>query len=360
MKRGYLFVAIGLVVVAVLAVVVANATDPADLGGGTEIRSTRDLPVIEKGPRPSLALGNGWTNSKPLTKADLEGKVVVYDFWTYSCVNCVRTLPYLESWHERYAKDGLVIVGVHSPEFDFEKIHNNVTAAVKRLKITYPVVFDDEMAVWSAFHNQYWPAKYIADGNGDLRYVHFGEGEYGQTEDAIRVLLGVATGSPRAADPKLKESSPGLVNTPETYLGSERGSTSSPQKLEDGEHRFTVPDEIPRNSFALEGDWLVSSQSIESTDAHETLHLRYHAGEVNLVFDRTRKNPTYAVIELDGKPVPKRAWGSSIVERDGQTVVDIDAADLYHLVANGPEGEHTLTVHPGGSGVQLFAFTFGS
>ncbi len=360
MKRGYLFVAVGLVAVAVLAVVVANATDPADLGGGVEIRSASDLPVIQKGPQPSLALGNGFTNTKPLTKADLNGKVVVYDFWTYSCVNCVRTLPYLRAWHERYAKDGLVIVGVHSPEFDFEKIHNNVTAAVKRLKVAHPVVFDDEMAIWKAFHNQYWPAKYIADREGDLRYVHFGEGEYSQTETVIRVLLGVAEDSPRAADPKLKAPSPGLINTRETYLGNERGSTSSPEELEDGEHRFTVPKEIPRNTFALEGHWLVSGQSVESADADATLHLRYHAGEVNLVFDRTRKTPTYAVIELDGRPVPKGAWGPSIVERDGQTVVEVDAADMYRLIANGPEGDHTLTVHPAASGVQLFAFTFGS
>jgi thiol-disulfide isomerase/thioredoxin len=359
-RRGYLLVAVGLVAVAVLAVVVANSTEPSELGGGRDINSTGDLPVIQKGPQPSLELGNGFTNTKRLTKADLEDKVVVYDFWTYSCVNCVRTLPYLEAWHQRYAKDGLVLVGVHSPEFDFEKIHNNVTAAVKRLKVTYPVVFDDEMAIWKAFHNQYWPAKYITDRQGDVRYVHFGEGEYAQTETVIRLLLGVADDAPRAADPKLKEPSPGLINTPETYLGNERGSTSSPQELADGEHRFTVPKEIPRNTFALEGDWLVAGQFVESTDAHENLFLRYHAREVNLVFDRTRKNPTYAVIELDGQPVPKSAWGASIVERDGQTVVDIDAADMYRLIANGPEGDHTLTVHPGGAGVQLFAFTFGS
>jgi thiol-disulfide isomerase/thioredoxin len=352
--------AVGLVVLAVLAVMVASRTDPSGIGTTGSITSASDLKVVEKGPLPSLGLGNGWTNSKPLSAADLDGKVVVYDFWTYSCINCVRTLPYIESWHERYAKDGLVVVGVHSPEFDFEKIHPNITAAVKKLGVTYPVVFDDDMAVWNAFHNQYWPAKYIADRKGDLRYVHFGEGEYSETENVIRVLLGVAKSAPRAVDPNQKTANPTAANTPETYLGSARGSTASPEELKDGQQRFHLPATLDRNEFALDGDWLVDHQFVESTDAHETLNLRYHAGEVNLVLDRTRKNPTHAVVELDGRPVPRGARGASIVERDGQTVVDIDSADLYHLILNGPEGDHTLTFRPAGAGVQAFAFTFGS
>jgi thiol-disulfide isomerase/thioredoxin len=338
-RRPYVVVALALVAVAIGAVVVAGRTSPSSIGGTGPIRSASDLPVVQKGPLPSLNLGNGFTNASPLRDADLKGKVVVYDFWTYSCINCVRTLPYLESWQDRYAKDGLVIVGVHSPEFDFEKIHTNVTAAVKKLHVNYPVVFDDDMAVWNAFHNQYWPAKYIADRHGDVRYVHFGEGEYSQTEDVIRVLLGVAKNAPRAVDPKQKASALTAAITPETYLGSERGGS---------------------DAVTLSGRWNTEGQFVESTDAHENLELRYHAGEVNLVLDRTRKNPTYAVVELDGKPVPKAAWGTSIVDRDGQTMVDIDKADLYHLIQNGPEGDHTLTFHPGGAGVQAFAFTFGS
>jgi thiol-disulfide isomerase/thioredoxin len=329
-----LLAAIGLVVIAVVAVVVANGTDPNRIGGHTEIMSAKDLPVLQRGPLPSLDAGNGFLNGTP----KLKGKVVLYDFWTYSCVNCVRTLPYLEAWYERYAKDGLVIVGVHSPEFDFEKIHHNVEAAVKKLHVTYPVVFDDDMAIWNGFHNQYWPAKYLADREGDVRYVHYGEGAYDAAENAIRALLGVAKDAPRAADPKAKPSSLTAANTPETYLGSERGGS---------------------DIVKLTGRWDTQDQYIESTDAHEDLKLRYHAGEVNLVLDRSRENPTYAVVELDGKPVPESARGASIVLRDQQTVVDIDAADLYHHTANGPKGEHVLTFHPGGAGVQAFAFTFG-
>ncbi|HVV38126.1 MAG TPA: redoxin family protein [Acidimicrobiales bacterium] len=334
MNRRYLFAAIGLALVALVAVLVAKGTDPNRVSGVSTIHSAKDLPVIEHGPLPSLDAGNGFIGAAP----NLKGKVVLYDFWTYSCVNCVRTLPYIESWYSRYAPDGLVVVGVHSPEFDFEKIHHNVAAAVKKLHVNYPVVFDDDMAIWNAFHNQYWPAKYLADRDGDLRYVHFGEGGYLEAEDAIRALLGVAKDAPRAADPNQRQESLTAANTPETYLGSERGG-----------------DDIVK----LTGRWSTTDQYIESKDAHEYLKLSYHAGEVNLVLDRSRENPTYAVVELDGKPVAAENRGASIVERDGQTVVDIDAADLYHLIAHGPKGNHILTFHPGGAGVQAFAFTFG-
>jgi hypothetical protein len=194
------------------------------------------------------------------------------------------------------------------------------------------------MAIWNAFHNQYWPAKYLADRDGDVRYVHFGEGGYDEAENAIRVLLGLPKGAPRAVDPKAPQQSLTAANTPETYLGSERGGS---------------------DIVKLTGRWDVQDQFIESQDAHEVLKLTYHAGEVNLVLDRSRQNPTYAVVELDGKPIPESARGASIVERDGQTMVDIDTADLYHLVAHGPKGDHVLTFHPGGAGVQAFAFTFG-
>ena len=354
----YLVVAVALVAIAGAAIVVASNTEPSSISGTKSVKSAKDLPVIDKSV-PSLDAGLGWLNSKPLKQADLKGKVVLYDFWTYSCVNCVRTLPYVEAWQQRYAKDGLVIIGVHSPEFDFEKNHHNVAAAVKKLGVTYPVVFDDDMAIWSAFNNNYWPAKYIADRDGNLRYEHFGEGEYSETESVIRVLLGVAKGSPKAADPKAKNGTLTAAITPETYVGGERGDPEG-QTFDTGHHRFTLHKTVDHNRYALDGNWNVHDQFIESEDAHEVLALRYQAGEVNLVLDRSRQNPTYAVIELDGKPVPKGARGPSITERDGQTVINIDAADLYGLIKNGPKGDHTLTFHPGGSGVQAFAFTFGA
>ena len=169
----YVGLALALVVVAVIGVVVASNANPSKVTGSVDVAH---LPV---GPTPpGLGDAKGWINSQPLTPAALKGKVVVYDFWTYSCVNCVRTLPYLRSWYDRYAKDGLVVVGVHSPEFDFEKDHDNVRRAVQRLHVDYPVALDDDMAIWDAFGNQYWPEKYVVDREGHLRYEHIGEGGY--------------------------------------------------------------------------------------------------------------------------------------------------------------------------------------
>ena len=264
-----------LVVVAAVAVFVAAGTSPSTIAGYQNIESIDDLDVLREGPQPSLTIGQGFLNTKPLTDNALKGKVVVYDFWTYSCINCVRTLPYLRAWHERYARDGLVLVGVHSPEFQFEKDHGNVRDAVKRLDVTYPVVFDDDMDIWNAFKNQYWPAKYVTDRDGDVRYAHFGEGEYSQTENVLRVLLGVDQDSPRAADPRQPESKLTAAVTRETYLGTERGGTTR---------------------VKLGGRWSEHEEHVESTTAHEVLDIEYLAGEVNLVMDRTVKNPTFAVV----------------------------------------------------------------
>jgi hypothetical protein len=249
---------------------------------------------------------------------------------------------------------------VHSPEFDFEKNHHNVAAAAKKLGVNYPVVYDDDLDIWNAFNNSYWPAKYVTDRQGNVRFTHFGEGEYSQTEQVLRVLLGVKKDAPKAADPKKPAENLTAAITPETYLGSERGSTESPEELQSGPHHFTLPSSLSHNNFGLDGDWLVSKQFLESTDAKENLDLRYQAGEVNLVMDRTNATDAIAVIELDGQPVPASARGSSITERDGQTVVNVASADLYHLIANGPKGDHTLRIHPLGAGVQVYAFTFGS
>jgi len=342
-RRAYLVGALALVAVAGAAIYVAGNTDPSSISGISAVNSIDDLPVFDKGPLPSLDPGLGWLNSKPLKASDLKDKVVVYDFWTYSCVNCVRTLPYLEAWHERYAKDGLVIVGVHSPEFEFEKNHRNIAAAVKKLGVTYPVVFDDDMAIWSAFNNQYWPAKYVTDRQGQLRFRHFGEGEYSETESALRVLLGVANDADRAADPQAEPSSFTAAVTPETYLGAERGDAQS-QDLSPGRHDFVLPKTLERNRFALDGNWIVSDEYVESVDERSELALRYQGGEVNLVLDRSTPDPVEVTVELDGKQVK---------------VLTVDAADLYGLIKDGPKGDHTLTLRAGGAGVRFFAFTFG-
>ena len=182
------------------------------------------------GPAPDFAGIAGWVNSAPLTMKELRGKVVLIDFWTYSCINCLRTLPHVEAWDRMYRKDGLVIVGVHTPEFAFEHVPSNVRSAVKRLGVRYPVALDNEYGTWNAYGNQYWPAEYLIDRKGHVRYAHFGEGEYDVTEESIRSLLGEKLGAPASA--RLRDLTPTGTLTPESYLGSERlaryaGSTRS-------------------------------------------------------------------------------------------------------------------------------------
>ena len=221
-RKKYVIGFVALLVFAVFAVVVASNSDPS------KVASRADVNHLPVGPKvPALSAAKGWINSPPLTRADLQGKVVLYDFWTYSCVNCVRTIPHLRSWYDRYREDGLVVVGVHSPEFNFEKNHDNVKAAVTRLHVDYPVALDDEMVIWGQFSNNYWPADYIADRQGRLRDMTIGEGSYTQTEDVLRKLLGVATSAPRASVGDTgtagKPPTAGEDVTPETYLGLERG-----------------------------------------------------------------------------------------------------------------------------------------
>ncbi len=191
-RRKYLILFAVLVVLAVGAVAVAATSDPHEVAGAIDVHH---LPVGPTAPAVSDAVG--WINSPALTRSELHGKVVLYDFWTYSCVNCVRTIPHVRALYDRYGRDGLVVVGVHSPEFDFEKDHANVRAAVKRLGVDYPVALDDDMAIWNAFGNQYWPADYIADGTGHVRAAGVGEGNYTETENVVRALLHVPASAPR-------------------------------------------------------------------------------------------------------------------------------------------------------------------
>jgi thiol-disulfide isomerase/thioredoxin len=280
-------------------------------------------------PGPDLAAG--WIGSEPLTSAALDGKVVVYDFWTYSCVNCVRTLPHLRAWYDRYEDEGLVIIGVHSPEFEFEEDPDNVRRAVDELGVDWPVALDPDLRIWDAFANQYWPAKYVVDRDGALRYVHFGEGAYDETEDVLRKLLGVADDAPRADEHDEAAATPG--QSPELYLGSRRGP------LPEGTDDFTVPDAQSDGSFALDGRWSVDGESATAVGDGAAIVLRYRGEEVNLV--------------LAGS-------GSVRVSVDGGAVrtIDVAAADLVNLLQDGPEGDHTMRIEVD-PGIAAYAFTFG-
>jgi thiol-disulfide isomerase/thioredoxin len=353
--RIYLLAAAGLVVIAVAAVAFAVQTNPRRIAGTV---NTASLPV---GPAAPALRAKGWLNSAPLMAADLAGKVVLYDFWTYSCVNCVRTIPYVRSWYDRYAKDGLVVIGIHSPEFDFEKNHDNVQRAVSQLHVTWPVALDDDMTIWNEFSNQYWPAKYVADRQGHVRYFHPGEGEYDTAENVIRTLLGVPAGAPRATAPGTTASGPtdsSQTITPETYLGADRGTAGAVS----GPDTYPDPGTPPGDTARLAGAWVGRAEEVEAAAPGAAIVLRYHAREVNLVMAAAGSAPggVDVSITLDGKPLPAADRTAQTMTDALGTFVHVKAADLYRLVLGPSVEDHTLRLTARAPGLQAFAFTFGT
>ena len=346
-----------MIVVAVGAVIFAANSDPSSVSGPPP--DVKHLPVL--GTAPAL-VAKGWINSSPLTAKDLSGKVVLYDFWTYSCINCQRTMPYLRSWFDRYRNDGLVIVGIHSPEFDFEKVHKNVEAAVKRLDVTWPVALDDNMTIWNAFANNSWPADYFADRRGRIRHTHIGEGDYGEAEDVIRALLGVPATAPRASKVTNGETASGSEINPETYLGTLRTSQQPWTSIRDGTYDYpaSAVGSVRAPRAALLGKWTATSEYIKSDRTAASILLGLHAREVNLVMATANGNPADVVVELDGRPIPPAARGASVHEdRNGRTVVTVHASDMYRIVRSSVVGDHVLTVSASGPGLEAYAFTFG-
>ena len=339
-RRVYWVGFAALAVIAALAVYVATQVSPSDLAGSGDLS-------VKAASVPSLAPAKGWLNSPPLGPSDLKGKVVVYDFWTYSCINCQRTLPHLRALYDRYRADGLVIVGIHAPEFDFEKDHGNVSRAVQQLGVTWPVAFDDDMAIWNSFGNNYWPEEYLTDRDGRLRQVYIGEGRYDEKENDVRTLLGVATNAPRAGQSGADvQQNP--TQTPEIHTGLafDGGQfSSSPEPYQGGTQTFSAPNPVRQDTFALQGPWTVQSQSVDAADASSALVLQYRATEVNVVAGPgAAGGVVHVAVEIDGTVT---------------TTLDVGADDLYHAVVNGPSGSHTLVLRPDRPGLQVFAFTFG-
>jgi cytochrome c biogenesis protein CcdA/thiol-disulfide isomerase/thioredoxin len=325
--------------------------------GGKEAVSGEPLPEV--GAAPEFAGGN-WINTdggEPLTMTGLsrEGEVVLVDFWTYTCINCIRTLPELRSWHEQYGDEGLTIVGVHTPEFPFERETGNVLDAVDEYDIEYPVVQDNEYGTWDAFQNQYWPAKYLIDADGEIRYVHFGEGDYDVTESAIRSLLEEAGRKPGAeAEADAETADPG-VRTPETYLGAARAQGWLNGQIIPGRNDFRgggAAVDLPPNGFFYRGEWRVSPESATAIrDA--AIDLRFKARRVFLVLGAEERSGDVRVL-LDGKPLPDSAAGEDV----SGGVARVDEQRLYRLVDLPRAGDHELTLEldPGVTG---YAFTFG-
>jgi thiol-disulfide isomerase/thioredoxin len=294
---------------------------------------------------------DGWINSPPLTLSGLRGKVVLVDFWTFSCVNCVRTLPHLQHLEQTYAGRGLVIVGVHSPEFDFEKVRANVESAVHRFGVSWPVALDSEMNTWNAYGNQYWPAEYLIDQTGKVAYIHDGEGDYDITESAIASLLGTTVSS---ATPGGAPSSPNS-QTPELYAGSERGHLADGAQYGSPGQPVRYPDNgAPHNSDAIQvtGTWADRGQYLVATAAGH-VRLSFAAHDVYLVAG-PESSPVHITMSVDGRAVPAGQLGADV----SAAGVDSSSQQLYHLLTGIDGGRHLidLTVP---AGFRLYTFTFG-
>jgi cytochrome c biogenesis protein CcdA/thiol-disulfide isomerase/thioredoxin len=307
-------------------------------GGGAALAAVKKTPagsLPDYGVAPALRPDGAWINAKPLTLSQLRGKVVLIDFWTYSCINCLRTLPHLKAWYATYHPKGLVIIGVHTPEFAFEHVTSNVQAAVKRLGITYPVVQDNSFKTWDNYSNQYWPAEYLIDKQGHVRHTHFGEGEYQQTEATIRRLLNDHGPSAR----HLADVTPTGLMTPESYLGYARlsnyvGTNPVPNSMA----RYRFAGAIPDNTLSYDGEWRVGSQQIVAgKDAR--LRLRFQAKNVYIVLGGHGTVQTL----IDGKPAG---------------TLEVNAERLYTVRASKTQIDALLELRFS-PGIQAYSFTFG-
>jgi cytochrome c biogenesis protein CcdA/thiol-disulfide isomerase/thioredoxin len=319
------------------------------VGGGAPSQ-----PLGDYGPGRDFVGATGWINSPPLTLDQLKGKVVLVDFWTYSCINCIRTFPYLLDWYAKYAPYGFVIVGVHTPEFAFEHDAANVTRAARQFGITYPVVQDNNYIIWGAYLNNYWPAEYLLDATGEIRHYQFGEGNYAETEKAIQALLAEAghpANLPLTNAPAAAFSSD---QTPETYLGTDRLSRfASPESTAGGQAAlFSFPTVVRLNEWALSGMWIFQPQFAQETAAGAQLELHFYAQDVYLVM--TSDQPAVVTIASLSPNLPNT---SEDVNVQGQIMVM--ESRLYHLVHFDKAVEGTVILTFETPGVQAYSFTFG-
>jgi cytochrome c biogenesis protein CcdA/thiol-disulfide isomerase/thioredoxin len=299
-----------------------------------------------------------WLNTnKPLSIKDLKGKVVLVDFWTYTCINCIRTLPHVTSWYDKYNKEGFVVIGVHTPEFEFEHETSNVENAIKQYNIHYPVAQDNNYATWNNYNNQYWPAEYLIDANGTIRREDFGEGEYPQMELAIQTLLKQAGHKVTQKLDTLPDMTPQDQISPETYLDSQRMQYYYPSStLGDGTSNYTLSNSIPQNTFSLGGQWTINDRNAVA-DKNATLTYNFIASNVYLVLNpASTKQPSIVKVFLDGKAVDSSNEGTDV--KNG--VLTIPADRLYNLInLHGKTESHVLKLEFDTPGTQGFAFTFG-
>lgn len=303
---------------------------------------------------PPISGIEAWINSAPLQLTNLKGKVILVDFWTYSCINCIRTLPYLNNWYNKYHDKGLVIIGVHSPEFDFEKNLDNVKNAVKRNDIKYPVALDNQFVTWRNFNNHYWPAHYLINKKGKVVYKHLGEGDYDITENNIRFLLGV---DGLAMPTKFGTDHASVAETPETYLGYARANRNySPYPLiHDQPAQYTFPQQLTSNSWGLQGIWQVMPDKIISTQANAAIRIQFNARKVFIVMGNTSQKPIRVKLLLNGRMIStekgKDVFNSSI---------NVNKHSIYELVVLPHFADGLLQLTATEPGLAVYTFTFSS
>jgi thiol-disulfide isomerase/thioredoxin len=318
---------------------------------------------VREGHLPSFEGATEWINSDPLTPDELRGSVVLVQFWTYTCINWLRTLPYVRAWDERYREHGLVVIGVHTPEFEIEHDLDNIRRAVAAMRIDYPVAVDPDYAVWNAFANRYWPAAYYADAEGDIRSHQFGEGGYDEQERVIQQLLVESgrTGVPSEVAPIVGEGAeapPDLrsLESGETYVGYARGEGfASPERPAGDEPRaYTVPSELRLGRWALGGSWTVGREEIRSNDPGATIAMRFHARDLHLVMGGGP--PSAFQVLIDGE-APGPAHGIDVAEDGSGTMAE---NRLYQLIRQpGPIEDRTFEITFEEPGAEAFVFTFG-
>jgi len=319
-----------------------------------------------EGNFPSLAGAIGWLNSQPLKSTDLRGKVVVVDFWTYTCVNWRRTLPYVRAWAEKYKEQRLVVIGVHTPEFSFEKELGNIRQAIKDMRIDYPVAIDSDYSVWGAFNNQYWPALYIIDAQGRIRYHHFGEGEYEQSERVIQQLLAengsgsvsheLATVHPQGAEVAADWAT---LRSPESYIGTEqaRNFASPNGALSDRSRDYASPPRLDLNQWAVSGNWTIGKEAAVLNKAGGRILYRFHARDVNLIMGPALRGTSIRFrVRVDGK-APGPSHGVDVDEQGNGTLSE---QRLYQLIRqSAPFMDRLFEIEYLDPGAQAFDFTFG-
>jgi thiol-disulfide isomerase/thioredoxin len=362
-----LAIAVAVIVIAILFVMSTKAqvnTFPVPQGSNTSNASVLAQKDALYQKAPELTGITGYINApQGLKLSDLRGKVVLIDFWTYSCINCIRTLPYLTSWDQKYRDKGLVIIGVHTPEFDFEKDYSNVQMAVKKFNITYPVVQDNDYATWNAYGNRFWPHDYLIDVDGYIRADHIGEGGYDETEQEIQKLLaerdskiqmgGIIAGNVTAPSVDFNQ-----IGTPEIYLGYQfaRAPIGNPEGFQANKTvDYALPASMQPNIVSFGGSWKNNPDNMELASDAGQVALTFKARNVNIV---AGGNSTLDIL-LDGKPLPAGSLGGDAAIVGGNATVKVSDQRLYSLTDLPDYSQHTITIEASGKGFRIYTFTFG-